>query len=195
MDFSWVTDATGIPATIFDAKGDIIAASAADTAARLAVGANNTVLTADSSTATGLKWAAAAGSSGPTFQGAGSVQNPAQNTDTKVTFTTEVWDSDSCYATSRFTPNKAGYYQVNYSVALNDCGRAYTTLFKNADAYLRGSDSDITNFISQGSCLVDMNGTTDYLEVFVLCQGAGARNVGSVNAFLKRFDAVWVRGL
>lgn len=58
MDFKWVADASGIPATIFDAKGDLIAASAADTAARLAVGANNTVLTADSSTATGLKWAA-----------------------------------------------------------------------------------------------------------------------------------------
>jgi hypothetical protein len=43
--------------TIVDAKGDIIAATAADTVARLAVGANNTVLTADSSTATGLKWA------------------------------------------------------------------------------------------------------------------------------------------
>lgn len=61
LDFKWVADATGIPATIFDAKGDIIAASAADTAARLAVGANDTVLTADSSTATGLKWAAPAG--------------------------------------------------------------------------------------------------------------------------------------
>jgi hypothetical protein len=60
MDFSWVTDATGIPATIFDAKGDIIAATAADTASRLAVGANDTVLTADSTTATGLKWATAA---------------------------------------------------------------------------------------------------------------------------------------
>jgi len=57
MDFSWVADATGIPATIFDAKGDIIAATAADTASRLAVGANDTVLTADSTTATGLKWA------------------------------------------------------------------------------------------------------------------------------------------
>lgn len=57
MDFTWATDASGIPATIFDAKGDIIAASAADTAARLAVGANGTVLTADSATATGLKWA------------------------------------------------------------------------------------------------------------------------------------------
>ena len=50
-----------IAKTIVDAKGDIIAATAADTVARLAVGANDTVLTADSSTATGLKWAAAAG--------------------------------------------------------------------------------------------------------------------------------------
>jgi hypothetical protein len=51
----------GIAKTIVDAKGDIIAATAADTVARLAVGANDTVLTADSSTATGLKWAAVAG--------------------------------------------------------------------------------------------------------------------------------------
>ena len=47
----------GIQPTIVDAKGDIIAATAADTPARLAVGANDTVLTADSSTATGIKWA------------------------------------------------------------------------------------------------------------------------------------------
>ena len=45
-----------IAKTIVDAKGDIIAATAADTVSRLAVGANNTVLMADSSTATGLKW-------------------------------------------------------------------------------------------------------------------------------------------
>jgi hypothetical protein len=51
----------GIAKTIVDAKGDIIAATAADTVSRLAVGANDTVLTADSSTATGLKWAAASG--------------------------------------------------------------------------------------------------------------------------------------
>jgi hypothetical protein len=61
MDFTWATDASGIPATIFDAKGDLIAASAADTAARLAVGTNGHVLTADSAEATGLKWAAPAG--------------------------------------------------------------------------------------------------------------------------------------
>jgi hypothetical protein len=43
--------------SIVDAKGDIIAATAADTVSRLAVGANGTVLTADSAEATGLKWA------------------------------------------------------------------------------------------------------------------------------------------
>lgn len=55
-----VTDigaSTGIAATIVDAKGDIIAATAADTVARLAVGTNAKVLVADSSQATGLNWA------------------------------------------------------------------------------------------------------------------------------------------
>jgi hypothetical protein len=60
---AWVSldDPNAIQNSIVDAKGDIITATADNTPARLAVGANNTVLTADSSTATGLKWAAAAG--------------------------------------------------------------------------------------------------------------------------------------
>ena len=56
MDFSW----TAIdPLVILDAKGDLITATAADTPARLAVGTNGQTLVADSSTATGLKWATA----------------------------------------------------------------------------------------------------------------------------------------
>lgn len=47
---------SGIQETIVDAKGDIIAATAADTPARLAVGTNGQTLVADSSTATGLVW-------------------------------------------------------------------------------------------------------------------------------------------
>ena len=50
-----------IAKAIVDAKGDLIAATAADTVSRLAVGANGTVLTADSAEATGMKWVAAAG--------------------------------------------------------------------------------------------------------------------------------------
>lgn len=57
--------AGGIPATIVDAKGDIIAATAADTVARLAVGTDSHVLTADSTQATGLKWATASGAGIP----------------------------------------------------------------------------------------------------------------------------------
>jgi hypothetical protein len=53
-----------IAKTIVDAKGDIIAATADNTVARLAVGANDTVLTADSTTATGLKWATPSGGAG-----------------------------------------------------------------------------------------------------------------------------------
>jgi hypothetical protein len=68
MDFTWSTDASGIPATIFDAKGDLIAASAADTAARLPVGTNGQVLTADSAETTGLKWATPAGGGGKVLQ-------------------------------------------------------------------------------------------------------------------------------
>lgn len=58
LDFTWATDASGIPATIFDAKGDLIVASAADTAARLAVGTNGYVLTANSGATNGVEWAA-----------------------------------------------------------------------------------------------------------------------------------------
>jgi hypothetical protein len=52
---------TNSMATAIDAKGDLVPGTGADTFARLAVGANGTVLTADSAEATGLKWAAAGG--------------------------------------------------------------------------------------------------------------------------------------
>lgn len=87
MDFTWidqntgditgVTAGTGISgggtsgtvtitnsmATAIDAKGDLIAGTAADTFSRLAVGTNGYILTADSAESTGIKWAAPASNS------------------------------------------------------------------------------------------------------------------------------------
>jgi hypothetical protein len=62
------TMATMIPKSIVDAKGDLIAATANDTPARLAVGTNGQILQADSAESIGLKWVTpAASSSGLTF--------------------------------------------------------------------------------------------------------------------------------
>lgn len=55
MDFTWA--AAGISASLVDAKGDLLAGTADNTIARLGVGSNDQVLTADSTAATGLKWA------------------------------------------------------------------------------------------------------------------------------------------
>lgn len=58
---TWATYATlgateTLPVTILDTKGDLIAATAADTAAKLPAGTNQKLLTADSTQSTGLKW-------------------------------------------------------------------------------------------------------------------------------------------
>jgi hypothetical protein len=144
MDFVWVTDAagditgvtagTGISgggtsgtvtvtnsmATAIDAKGDLVPGTGADTFARLAVGANGTVLTADSAETTGLKWATPA--SGSTFSGAYVTNSTsptiANNTLTTLAFNQETYDTDAYHdnATnnSRLTipAGKTGYYLI-----------------------------------------------------------------------------------
>ena len=53
--------------TLFDAKGDLLAGTGADTVGKLTLGTNGQYLQADSSTATGLKWSTVTGYSAPTL--------------------------------------------------------------------------------------------------------------------------------
>jgi hypothetical protein len=57
-----------VPKSLVDAKGDLLVGSAADTVARLAVGSDGQVLTADAASTNGVKWAAAGGGSGTDFK-------------------------------------------------------------------------------------------------------------------------------
>lgn len=50
-----------VPKSTVTTKGDLIVATASGTVTRVGVGANTTVLTADSTTASGVKWAASTG--------------------------------------------------------------------------------------------------------------------------------------
>ena len=59
--------ADSIARSLFDAKGDILVATSADTPGKLTLGTDGQYLQADSTTATGLKWSAVSGYSAPTL--------------------------------------------------------------------------------------------------------------------------------
>lgn len=57
IDHTGVTGVTTVATdTIFDAKGDLAVGTGANTSAKRTVGANLTILTADSTQSTGMKW-------------------------------------------------------------------------------------------------------------------------------------------
>jgi hypothetical protein len=59
--------ADSIARSLFDAKGDLLVATSADTPGKITVGTNGQYLQADSSTATGLTWSTVSGYSAPTL--------------------------------------------------------------------------------------------------------------------------------
>jgi hypothetical protein len=108
-----------------DAKGDLIAASAADTPARLAVGNNGETLVADSSTATGLSYQAnfAAGKNKIINGDFGINQRAFTSTTTNVTYGFDRWlvtlgGGTVTYSSEAFTPGAApvaGYEATNFA--------------------------------------------------------------------------------
>jgi hypothetical protein len=191
LDFTWATDASGIPATIFDAKGDLIAASAADTAARLAVGTDGQVLTADSTAATGLKWA---GASAATYVGCQvyltSNLSLANNTGVIVSWTAENFDTDGFHDlstnTSRLTvpAGKGGKYLVSAMgvYAANATGWRATALRLNGTTYMGESAASVCGSgTNQGTTVVAILNLSDgdYIEVDVSQTSGGSLNLAS----------------
>ena len=203
MDFTWITqdDANAIQNAIVDAKGDLISATAADTPARLASsGVNGHVLTVDTTASTGLKWAAPAGSSGPAFRAkrTGSAQTFNQNTFTKIQFNAEDYDTDNCFDSTtnyRFTPNKAGYYQLNVHIRVSKTGQSLSqaSLYKNGAYYnyFYIWTNTGSSYTLGSSDLVYFNGSTDYVEVFIYDSDASGRDVPGDD--ITNFSGVWIR--
>jgi hypothetical protein len=132
MDFSW----TAVdPLVILDAKGDLITATAADTPARLAVGTNGQVLTADSTAATGLKWAAVAA-------GGKVLQVVSTQTSTQAINSTNTYADSNLSAT--ITPTSATS-KILVLVSQNGCTKsAGNTANRIGLRLLRGATTLIT---------------------------------------------------
>ena len=112
-------------------QGDLYTFSTSDT--RLGVGANNTVLTADSTAATGLKWAAPAGAS---FAGVRLYRNGyltlSNNTNTLLNWDTESYDVGgfaSSGSTITIPSGKAGYYFISTQTTFDPSATGYRGLF------------------------------------------------------------------
>jgi hypothetical protein len=92
-------------------------------------------------------------------------------TDTKIVFDTEVFDTASCFSSSRFTPNVAGYYQINACASMNYWnGIIYSlAIYKNGSVYQYSQTAypqTVGGVRASISSIVYCNGSTDYIEIY-----------------------------
>ena len=144
-----------IAKSLVDAKGDLIAATADNTVARLAVGTNCYTLVAASGESTGLKWGL-----GSAFHGASvyntAVQSVSNSTFTHITFDSEYYDTDGFHSTSsntaRFTipANFGGYYRLTAKLffATNGTGSRLGIFYKNGTT---AGDQIKGSYLEQGA--------------------------------------------
>src|SRR5210317_308806 len=125
------------------------------------------------------------GANTPAFEGKNNTsQSMSNNTYTKVTFGTENLDTDSCFASSRFTPTTSGKYFV-YSTLTIQCGAnvghaGHIQIRKNGSAIFLAQSNDYPNttinmFCVSASAIVELNGSTDYVEIY----GLGENSIGT----------------
>jgi hypothetical protein len=159
-------------------------------------------IVANSATATGLEWAAPAGSSGPAFSAnrATSDQSFSASTFTKIELNAESFDTDSCFDPTtnyRFTPTKAGKYQFNGCVNIDagSTARMIISLYKNGAIQQRIWDfSTATGTLVGGSTLIDMNGTSDYIEMYIYSEAASTRKITPLSSGAGTIlSGTWIR--
>ena len=119
-------------------------------------------------------------------------QTITANTNTKVTLGTEEFDLSNTFATSRFTPNVAGYYQLNFAIAGAAAAAGSVlipSVYKNGVRFKDGTISrspSAGTASGAGSCTVYLNGTTDYVELYIYMDGTtvyGGTNLTHFSGF------------
>lgn len=124
-----------------------------------------------------------------------STQSISQNVHTKVQFNTEVFDTANAFDSAtnfRFTPQKAGYYNVMVNLLFNNVvSTQKVAIYKNGAIYEDGSP--IYNSTTSGcgasvSSIVYLNGTTDYIEAYAWTNTAG-QSVYNSNGSSSTFQA------
>jgi hypothetical protein len=126
-------------------------------------------------------------------------QSVTSGTLTKITFNGEQFDTNNCFASSRFTPTVAGYYQVQGAFSVEGVGtvtRMIPTVCKNGGEVVRGTDLVITGNSCLVSTVIYCNGSTDYLELFCYIFGTsvGVRGQVADGILYTWFSGAMVRG-
>ena len=132
-----------------------------------------------------------------------STQTVSNTTWTELTnFGREIFDTDNNFASNRFTPTTAGKYFFYASTFFNNItAENYIALSKNGaitgtnDNFqmLRNRDGSVYN--TQVSGFFDMNGSTDYVSVFVYQQSGSNQDYGSTNHSHARFTGYKLIGV
>jgi len=114
-------------------------------------------------------------STGPAFSAyASGTQSIPASAVTKITFNSELFDTNNNFASSRFTPTVPGYYQVQtqiqFTTGAAGAYRLYGWIYKNgsSDSFYEANPVGSLYCSLLISNVIYMNGTTDYLEVFAV---------------------------